>query len=488
MYFTLMSNDLVNNIDGIWHPSNFIAGDWEISLGRGLQRYADRARFGLVTSAWNSIIVFLLIGISDCFIICKYRLNNTFFSFLFVFITIANPIVCESLTYSYMSVNFGLAFFFSVLSFFLMPKEDSILRERIRLLALSILMFAISMAFYQAYMCVYAVLSIFMLIVLAQENGLKNLKKTAVNILIVGLFGGLLYWAITKLLLLRAGIELASYKGANGVSALSIVINLPNGFVRAIKETTNYIYNNRMSTGGLEFSKLVTIFLLVVLCIIVVVSAIDTFKKNKISGILQLVLLSIVPVAASSVCLVAVGNGITGLMAMGILVAVLLFYLLAQNRKWTRIIMNVTLIVLAWYLVSSVQNDQIALKEGINATKTIAEKSVSDVYLNYSSDDFTTVAFVGRAAENPLFYKSLTYETANGYAQFGRWSTDARNNRVAWIGIMEMLCGTELPFCGVGEYEQIIRGDEIKDMPVYPQKGYIRVIDDILVIKISDLY
>ena len=46
-YFMLISLDLVNDLDGIWHPSNFIAGDWEISLGRGLQRYADRARFGI---------------------------------------------------------------------------------------------------------------------------------------------------------------------------------------------------------------------------------------------------------------------------------------------------------------------------------------------------------------------------------------------------------------------------------------------------------
>ena len=116
VYFSLMSNNLVNNLDGIWHSSNFIAGNWEISLGRGLQRYADRARFGLVTSAWNSIIVFILIGTADSLIIARFRLRDTLFSYLLVFATISNPIVCESLSYCYMSVNFGLAYFFSVLS------------------------------------------------------------------------------------------------------------------------------------------------------------------------------------------------------------------------------------------------------------------------------------------------------------------------------------------------------------------------------------
>ncbi|MCR5716186.1 MAG: hypothetical protein K6G23_05025, partial [Lachnospiraceae bacterium] len=113
-YFSLMSNDLVNHLDGIWHPSNFIAGDWEISLGRGLQRYADRARFGLVSSAWNSVLVFLLLGIADYVVIDKFQLKHTVYAYLLIFATIANPVVCEAITYSYMSVNFALAYFFAV--------------------------------------------------------------------------------------------------------------------------------------------------------------------------------------------------------------------------------------------------------------------------------------------------------------------------------------------------------------------------------------
>lgn len=58
-YFMMMSLNLVNDLDGIWHLSNFIAGDWEISLGRGLQRYADRARFGIVSDSFNSMITIL---------------------------------------------------------------------------------------------------------------------------------------------------------------------------------------------------------------------------------------------------------------------------------------------------------------------------------------------------------------------------------------------------------------------------------------------
>ena len=56
VYFSMMSLDLVNSYDGIWHWSNFIAGDWEISLGRGLQRYFDKLRFGIVSTSLNTVL------------------------------------------------------------------------------------------------------------------------------------------------------------------------------------------------------------------------------------------------------------------------------------------------------------------------------------------------------------------------------------------------------------------------------------------------
>ena len=62
VYFMMMSLNLVNDLDGLWHPSNFIAGDWEISLGRALQRYADRARFGIVSEPFNTILTLISSG------------------------------------------------------------------------------------------------------------------------------------------------------------------------------------------------------------------------------------------------------------------------------------------------------------------------------------------------------------------------------------------------------------------------------------------
>lgn len=158
VYFLLMALDLVNDLDGIWHPSNFIAGDWEISLGRGLQRYADRVRFGIVSTAFNSFITLFLISVSNVYIIDTLKIKDRVYKCTALILLIANPIVCCSLTYSYMSVNFALAYFFSVCAVLVIIRDTIKKREWIGCVLFAGLLLAVSMAFYQAYICVTAVI------------------------------------------------------------------------------------------------------------------------------------------------------------------------------------------------------------------------------------------------------------------------------------------------------------------------------------------
>ena len=98
------------------------------------------------------------------------------------------------------------------------------------------------------------------------------------------------------------------------------------------------------------------------------------------------------------------------------------------------------------------------------------------------------IAFIGRAADNPAFRKSAVYESANEYAQFGKWSTDTRNNRVTWEGVINEFCGLNVNMCGDDTYDQIKAMSAIESMPVYPGKGSMMIIDDVLVIKVSNNY
>lgn len=114
IYFTIMAENLYNDLDGIWHTSNFIAGDWEISLGRGLLRYFDKVRFGVLSVPFNVVLTILLLGITNLLLIRLFSVKSKIAAALFVGILIANPVVCCTLTYGFTTVNYASAFLFAV--------------------------------------------------------------------------------------------------------------------------------------------------------------------------------------------------------------------------------------------------------------------------------------------------------------------------------------------------------------------------------------
>lgn len=57
VYFTMMSEHLVNSMDGLLHTSNYIAGRVEVSSGRGLLPYFDKLRAGVMSVPLNTIVL-----------------------------------------------------------------------------------------------------------------------------------------------------------------------------------------------------------------------------------------------------------------------------------------------------------------------------------------------------------------------------------------------------------------------------------------------
>ena len=142
----------------------------------------------------------------------------------------------------------------------------------------------------------------------------------------------------------------------------------------------------------------------------------------------------------------------------------------------------------SWFQLSTVVNDQLALKEGKAATITLTENIIYQLseegYLNTSRP----IALVGRPANNDFFAQSTAYQMANEYAKFGCWSTNARNNRVSWTGVIYNYLGINLNLCGDSEYQELVSLEQIADMPEFPLEGSICVIRDVVVVKVSDVY
>ena len=166
--------------------------------------------------------------------------------------------------------------------------------------------------------------------------------------------------------------------------------------------------------------------------------------------------------------------------------------ILGPYQKELKIYNGLTLILLVcvWLNICATTNDQVALHDGKNATTTltraIVQELISDDYLH----EDTVIALVGRPSENPYFRKTEAFEKANEYARFGQWwGTDAGNNRRSWYyGMLRHYLGLELNWCDDDDYEEIRSSGELESMPNFPEEGSIKVVNDIVVVKVSDVY
>lgn len=493
IYFMLMSSNLVNHVDGLWHPSNFIAGDWEISLGRGLQRYADRARFGIVTESFNTILTLSLIAVANALILSTFGEKSIFFKWIMLIILVANPVVCNSLTYSYMSVNFGLAYFFSVAAFTCtIQKTRNKKKNILSVIFIGGFLIGISLAFYQAYIGVTCVLILlFAIKMILEENSKSDIFKYLGISACVVVLGGLIYLIITKALLFRAGIEMATYKGASNSSLLVMLKNLPVSIEQCYLQFINYFLKTK-ALSDLEFINIVLVGLFAIYIVAIIVQFIKLCRNSFMHALVFLLLVALIPVASCFVLLLAVGNILTPLMSMGLVVGIVMMGVVIPTYDkigfWMKRSYLLILIMFAWFQLSAVTNDQLALKEGKTATITLAENIISQLYEKDYLTDNRAVAFVGRPGNNHTFSQSLAYRTANEYAKFGLWSTESRNNRVSWQGLISNFLGVNLNYCGDSEYQEIIASEQVDVMPEFPQEGSICVIGDVVVVKVSEVY
>lgn len=490
-YFMMMSQNLNNNLDGIWHLSNFIAGDWEISLGRGLQRYADRARFGIVSDPFNTILTLFLLSIGNTLILKHFSIVEPVYRGLLILLLSVNPVVCNSLSYSYMSVNFGLAYLFSVFAYVSINSIQS-RKQFLYMGFVGGLFLGVSMAFYQAYICVTSILITFTILkALCDKKRLKEIFQYAGISLYALLWGGVIYYGITQALLFRANISLSSYGNASNINPVQILTNLPRSLKRCYLDFYTY-YSEKKTFSDLEFIDIVLIGMFAVCLIAIVTQFIKLIKYSRAHAALFAAVVFLLPVAACFVLLIAVGNTMTGLMSMSLVVCTaLLRIIIPEENKFDLSIKRLHLILLAgfaWFQLSAVINDQVALKEGKSATISLAENIMYQLSSDGYLDGFPPVAFVGRPGNNAHFAQNDAFQMANEYAKFGCWSTNARNNRVSWSGIITNYLGINVNLCGDTEYQELVRMEQIADMPEFPEEGSICIIHDIVVVKVSDVY
>lgn len=526
-YFMLMANGLVNHLDGIWHFSNFVAGDWEISIGRGLQRYFDKMRYGLIVESLNTMLSLILILIAVELILELFGFRQKWLRYLVIGLTIASPTVCNSLTYSYLTVNFFLAFLFSVLAvyvydYFYEKGCHDIGRHHSKYFVLAVVggavFIAMCMASYQAYFSVTCMLLLFVMFrkllredVSSVDDG-KHKSETKNVWHFLGcsvaflLCGGIFYYLLTQLLLWHANTKMATYKGVDGASLSGMILSLPSSIMHCYQQFAEHFEYYRMYMQ-LHFIEWLMVGYLVLMAVCVVWQTVRLFQKNRVNAIVFLIGVLLIPVACTAVLTIAVGNNLMPLMTMSLVLLIPLGFLFVPEREnafgskatdgsksslyigfCAKRIYFVLMLLFLWFGITTVTNDQMAIKEGKDSTVAITNQVIATLNTKGYLNNEKQIVLIGRPAENPLFTHHEAYQTANYYAQFGGFSVAADTCRSTWSGVIYHYCGLNFELFSDDNYDKMVADKRVADMPAYPAEGSVQEIDDVVVVKISDLY
>ena len=504
VYFPMYTHGLVNQWDGIWEYNYYKAGRWSISLGRWLWPFLDRMKMGLGMEPFATMVTCALfafgITLAMFFIFDQKRISGS--AYLCSFLFLGSASVCISLSYRFMSATYGFAFLFSILAVFLLAE----IKKSIPAVFLAGLFIAAQMGLYQAYLgCTGVMIVIWLLTELVKED--RTLKSVAFlmgRAVCALAFGGALYLGGMKLCMKLTHTVAASYKGMENYTVMNMISNLGSSIGKAYEIFRRFYFNMDYHTMlfmnasyfyyGLMIMVTIAFVIRVLFCLIVL------YKKDWKKGILATALLIVLPVASNAVILVATEAD----MALQMTVAQALFLPVIfcmferikseyakhsqppKALKMAEVFSAAVLMVMLYGTVAQTQVDQEAMRTGMLCVTNMAKEMVQDLkeegYLNCGK----SICVVGVPSGNELYYFSQACEGANHYAVFGTWGV--WSDRESWQGVFEHLICLNIEFATKEQYGQTKGNPEIADMPCFPNRGYIKEIGDVILLKVSEAY
>ncbi len=486
LYSTFMSQQLTNTIDGFWNQNYFAAGRWELSQGRWLLPYMDRLHAKLHLDPAITMATLALFVCGFLLALDIFHVKGKALSFLASALFLSSTAVCVTVSYKYTSLSYGLSFFLSVCGVHVLAKGK---RPVLSVGAASICI-CMFMALYQAYFSVFCFLALlfFLYITVSGRHGWRAVGgyvlKTAVSCL-AGM--GLYYLSLmAHLKLLRT--EVTEYHGASRVNPVNMMAQLPQSLLKTYRLFWQYFTTGGFKLNAFQDFKLLHVTL-AVLVLILLVGGVKLFRENRGRLLLYVPGALLLPVSCNAILLIATEAGLqlqmTAALAMVFPMLLIFAYSLTAPGKVWRTACGLLGAVVLWGNMLQVWLDQNAMYEGQIAVSSMGYEIVHDLddrgLLSADREYF----FVGKPAGNRLFYTSPLYQKANSYARVGDFSLSGNCMLQSYRGMFNYLLGINILLTSK-DYEELAYMDEVKGMPSFPEEGYIRESDGLVIVKISD--
>ena len=491
-HITMMTETIMSQ-DGIWNSMQYSrAGDWVIALGRWGIELAGRLNNFVAIPSITTMLCLFLMAVSTVFIVDIFNFKSKYSALFTGMIMVVSPCLTATMLYVYTSVAYCVNMLLAILAIWFIYKFKY---KKIGIV-ISALCFMFSLSIYQSYMGVTVGLCIMLSIIeLLKDN--SKIKDVFINIgktVLAVLSGGILYYILTMLILNLTGIDMATYKGAESFGIKEIFASLGTNILNTYKNFVEFFFKDVIvyNTNYRRDIWYILFFMGFIVTFIVKLAKLKVeSKKEKIFKIvLASLMVLLMPIGLNIINIIAVGTEIYALTATQMILVIPFVLAIVESLeilnsiKWI-ILISCMCICGTYYLSDSA--------------------SYSALKLTYNQAYSSTMRVFDRIETTPGYEKDMPLLLAgiignNNYPRtmnlYGYTIGELANNTVfhgtyggqigTWINYVRVFFGLDIQMCDPDTYYRIVTGEDYKDMEMFPAEDSIRIIDGVVVVKLSE--
>lgn len=442
---------------------------------------------------FNGIFALLFLALSAGMVVSVFQVRNKLTAGLIGGLMTVFPAVVSMYFFMFLALYYAIGISFSVFAAWLAVKYPKNIIANIA----AVVMIACSLGVYQAYFPDTVCILLIVVILKAAFGGVKEKKEWKEFFLMIARFlvvmaaGVAVYFLINKAVLAVTHIQLTSYQGGDTMGKITIA-----QLISALKSCyTSFFDLGFSNVMGISYNR--TVRRLIKVVWILFAAGIGAYlvlkKKEYLNKVIVLCGIVVFPVAMFLIYVMAPNSYCYTLMAYSV-VFFFVFFLLwldacFRNLKlhapvksitnWVSALLTAALvIVFVWYANGNYMALEYTKYHDFSYVQTLVTKirSVED----YSQDK--PVIVVGtQINDSTNGMGSLIGDT---FTVGGKADTNLGYNSLLYL--MSDYLGFS-PYYGT--YEEIqnwMQREVVREMPSYPADGSIQVIDDTIIVKLSD--
>ncbi len=277
-------------INSMYHQADI----WEAMLLRFGLDFIQAIKGNIVSPILATLISSVFLAITVIVVIKVLDIKNKYLKYITAILFVVAPNISATLTFFYCSDAYILGLLLATLSVFIMKKLEN---KKLAILISSIFL-AIAMGMYQTYLSVTMCLVIAILIIdLLNKKDIKEVLKNALQYIIMGILGIILFYILSHITLMLKNLSVSSYSGADKIG-IETLLNLPNLLPESYESFFNYYFNDRMIPNKIWHTNI----LYIIIFSVMIISIIYIIIKNKVYKKISNTILSLILIILSPIC------------------------------------------------------------------------------------------------------------------------------------------------------------------------------------------